>query len=227
MLSLHRKNFMLRVLGGAAALILLVLIPAAAARADGAYTNPFAGDNYYTGRTDMGVDFCLTKGAPIRAIGDGVVVGINRDWFDGQPYIWYQLTNGPQAGRYVYVAEQIWHLAHVGQTLQAGDVVARYAPKGTCIETGWGTSTGWTLAQTTTGYHEGQRTVAGVSFAHFLLSLGVQGPFELVPSATSARAKHKRKHKKPAHKKHPITVKVVPVPVPVPATVTGVSPVTS
>jgi hypothetical protein len=144
----------------------------------------------------MGVDFCLTKGEPIRAVGDGVVVGIIHNWFEGQPYIWYQLTDGPNAGRYVYVAEQIWHLAHVGQTLNAGDVVARYAPKGTCIETGWGTSTGWTLAQTTTGYHEGQRTVAGVGFAHFLQLVGVDGPFELVPSATGARAKHKR------HKKH-------------------------
>jgi hypothetical protein len=89
----------------------------------------------------------------------------------------------------------------VGQVLHAGDVVARYAPKGSCIETGWATSAGWTLAQSTTGYKEGQRTVAGVSFARFLQSLGVEGPFELVPSATSARAKHKKPHKKHAVKK--------------------------
>ncbi len=195
MLSPHRKNFVLRALAAAATLILLVLLPAAAAGAQGAYENPFAGDTYFTGRTDMGVDFCLSKGEPIRAIGDGVVVGVNRDWFEGEPYLWYQLTDGPDAGRYVYVAEQIWHLAHVGQVLHTGDVVARFAPRGTCIETGWGTSSGWTLAQTTTGYTEGERTVAGVSFAHFLISLGVQGPFELVSSATSARAKHKRHHK--------------------------------
>jgi hypothetical protein len=223
MLSLHRKNFMLRVLGGAAALILFVLIPATAAHADGVYTNPFAGDTYYVGRTDMGVDLCLSKGEPIRAIGDGVVTGIMHNWFEGQPYIWYQLTDGPNAGRYVYVAEQIWHLAHVGQVLKKGDIVARYAAKGTCIETGWSASSGWTMAQATTGYHEGQRTVSGVAFAHFLMSLGVQGQFELVPSATSAR-KHKR-HKKRPSKKHPTTVKVVPVAVPLPATTTGVSPV--
>jgi hypothetical protein len=222
MLSLNRKNFMLRVLGCAAALILFVLIPATAAHAQGAYVNPLDGDTYFTGRTDMGVDFCLSKGEPIRAIGDGIVVGIDRDWFDGQPYIWYQLTDGPNAGRYVYVAEQIWHLAHVGQVLKAGDLVARYAPKGTCIEMGWGTSTGWTLAQATTGYHEGQRTVAGVSFAHFALSLGVQGPFELVPSATSAR-KHKRKpHKKPAHHHPPATQPLVTQP----PVIVGVSPTT-
>jgi hypothetical protein len=206
MLSLNRKNLTLRVLACTAALILSILIPATAAHAQGAYTNPLAGDNYYTGRTDMGIDFCLAKGEPVRAIGNGVVVGIMHNWFEGQPYIWYQLTDGPNAGRYVYVAEQIWHLAHVGQVLHAGDPVARYAPKGTCIEMGWGTASGWTLAQATTGYHEGQRTVAGVQFAHFLLSLGVQGPFELVPSATSARAKHRPKHhKKPVHHKQPAT----------------------
>jgi hypothetical protein len=201
MLSLHGKNFVLRVLVCAAALISFVLIPAAGAKAQGVYQNPFAGDTYYTGRTDMGVDLCLSKGEPIRAIGDGVVVGIMRNWYAGQPYVWYQLTGGPDAGRYVYVAEQIWHLARVGQVLQAGDVVARYAPKGSCIETGWSTSGGWTLAQSTTGYTEGQRTVAGVSFAHFLQSLGVQGPFELVPSATTARNKHKKPHKKHTVKK--------------------------
>ena len=53
---------------------------------------------------------------------------------------------------------------------------------GTCIETGWAVSDGWTLAQVTTGYHEGQVTRAGVSFARFLMSLGVQGNFELGPS---------------------------------------------
>jgi hypothetical protein len=200
MLSLHRKNNLLRVLACTAALISFLLIPATEANAQAVYQNPFAGENYYTGRTDMGVDLCLTKGEPIRAIGDGVVVGIMRNWYAGQPFIWYQLTSGPYAGRYVYVAEQIWHLAHVGQVLQAGDVVARYSPRGTCIETGWGTSSGWTLAQSTTGYKEGQRTVAGVSFARFLQSLGVEGPFELVPSATSARAKHKKPHKKHAVK---------------------------
>ncbi len=196
MLSLHRKNNVLRVLACAAALISIVLIPAASANAQAAYQNPFAGESYYTGRTDMGVDLCLEKGEPIRAIGDGVVVGIMHDWYAGQPYLWYQLTGGPYAGRYVYIAEQIWHLAHVGQVLHAGDVVARYAPKGSCIETGWSASSGWTLAQSTTGYKEGQRTVAGVAFARFLQSLGVQGPFELVPSATDARAKKHKKHRK-------------------------------
>jgi len=156
------------------------------------YVNPLGGDEYITGRTDMGVDFCLTKGEPIRALGDGVVVGISPDWFRHQPYLWYQLLDGPYAGHYVYIAEQITRLARVGTQVTTGQPLAYYKKSGTCIETGWSAGDGSTLAQATTGYKEGQVTVGGVSFAHFLISLGVQGPFELTPSPT------KHKHSKPA-----------------------------
>ena len=80
------------------------------------YVDPLGGDRYITGRTDMGVDFCLAPGEPIRALGDGVVVGIWPDWFRQQPYIWCWL-DGPYAGRYVYVAEQIRRLARIGTQL--------------------------------------------------------------------------------------------------------------
>jgi hypothetical protein len=146
------------------------------------YVNPLGGDQYSTARTDMGVDFCLTPGEPIRAMGDGVVLGISPDWWKHQPYIWYQLLDGPDAGRYVYVAEQITRLAHVGADVSAGKPLAYYERTGTCIETGWSAANGRTLAQATTGYTEGQVTVAGVSFAHFLVALGVRGPFELTPT---------------------------------------------
>jgi hypothetical protein len=169
------------------------------AQAAAAYQNPFVGDQPYVDRTDMGVDVCLSPGDPIRAVGNGVVVGIMKNWFEKQPYIWYQLTSGPYAGRYVYLAEQIKHLAPIGTTLQAGDVVARYAGKGTCIEMGWSAASGATLAQATTGYTEGQVTVAGVSFARFLMSVGVQGNFELVPTnprTAAAKASKGRRHKR-------------------------------
>jgi hypothetical protein len=160
------------------------------------YQNPFTGEQPYVGRTDMGVDLCLTPGDPIRAIGDGVVTGIMRNWAGREPYVWYQLTNGQYAGRYVYVAEQITGLPRIGQTLHRGDVIARYAKKGTCIETGWSIADGETQAQATTGYTEGEVTVAGVSFARLLISLGVQGVFELVP-AHATRVKPGKKH--PTH----------------------------
>jgi hypothetical protein len=179
---------------GATALLVGLLVPAAHAQA-AAYLNPFAGEQPYVGRTDMGVDLCLYPGNPIRAVGDGVVVGIQKNWSQGQPYLWYQLTDGPDAGQYVYVAEQINRLARVGQTLKAGDVVARYANHGTCIETGWSEADGETVAQATTGYTEGEVTKAGISFAHVLISLGVQGMFELsAPKSQTARTKRTPKH---------------------------------
>jgi hypothetical protein len=179
-----------------AVLLAALALPALPAHAGAAYQNPFAGDDYYVGRTDMGVDLCLTPGAPIRAVGDGVVVGIFRDWSERQPYIWYQLTSGPDAGRFIYVAEQIDQLARVGQTLQAGDVVARYARKGTCIETGWSAADGATLAQVTTGYQEGDVTAAGISFARFLIATGVEGQFELAAPKSQAAARHRHPAKR-------------------------------
>jgi hypothetical protein len=186
-----RLRLSLSGLTGLLAVSALMTAAPAAAQAPSGYQSPFAGDSYFVGRTDQGVDVCLSHKEPIRAVGDGVVTGIIPNWYAGQPYIWYQLTNGPMAGRYVYVAEQIKHLAHVGQELHTGQVVARYARRGSCIETGWSSSDGATLAQATTGYTEGQVTPAGVSFARFLMSLGVQGTFELHPTPEHA---HRRKH---------------------------------
>jgi hypothetical protein len=180
----------------AATLAAVLAAGAAGARASTPYQNPFTGEQPYVGRTDMGVDLCLTPGDPIRAIGDGVVTGIMRNWAGRQPYVWYELTSGPYAGRYVYVAEQITGLPRIEQTLQSGDVIARYAKKGTCLETGWGTADGETQAQATTCYAEGEVTVAGVSFARLLISLGVQGVFDLVP-AHATRVKPGKKH--PTH----------------------------
>ena len=163
------------------------------------YVDPLGGDRYITKRTDMGVDFCLAPGEPIRALGDGVVVGIWPDWFRQQPYIWYQLLDGPYAGRYVYVAEQIRRLARIGTQLTTGQPLAYYRKSGTCLETGWSAANGSTLAHVTTGYTEGQVTPSGVSFAHFLSSLGVQGPFEFTPTPV----KHKHP-KRPIHQPSPV-----------------------
>jgi hypothetical protein len=174
----HRK--LRRIVCTAAPAAVLMVLPGAASAAS-RYVSPFSTGDYYVGRTDMGVDVCLSPGDPIGAVGDAVVVGVSRDWYKQQPYIWYRLTRGPYAGRFVYIAEQISHLARVGQTLHAGQPLARFASRGTCIEMGWGAADGATLAQATTGYHEGEVTPAGVSFARFLIATGVQGTFELHP----------------------------------------------
>ena len=156
------------------AALIATLAPARADAALSRYVSPLGRDKYVTGRIDMGVDFCLRPGAPIRALGDGVVVGISLGWFIQQPYLWYRLLDGRYAGRYVYVAEQIRNLPRLGARIKAGQPLAHYAPRGTCIEMGWSAANGATLAQATTGYYEGQVTPAGVSFARFLRSLGVR-----------------------------------------------------
>lgn len=178
------------------------------------YRNPFSAARTVTvGRTDMGVDVCLTPGDPILALGDGIVAGIARRWFKGQPYLWYELTSGPDAGRYVYVAEQVVLLAQPGQTVAAGEVIGTYAGRGTCLETGWSTATGATLAQASTGYREGQVTPAGVSFARFLGSLGVSGSFELVPTpASTPRAAPRARRRVTTRVRRPAQVRVPPRP---------------
>lgn len=197
---------------------MLAALSLAAPAVASAYGSPFDGQPV-VGRTDMGIDFCLTPGDPIRAVGNGTVIGIMPNWYAGQPYIWYQLSGGPQAGEYVYVAEQIDHLARVGQTLHAGDVIARYARHGSCLETGWSIADGETLAQATTGYTDGQATQAGVSFARFLITLGVRGQFELtVPNSQVSRVRTATTPKR--HRRH----RPVPTPTPTPAPVRAPTP---
>lgn len=153
----------------------LMLAPAQTqAQAAAAYVNPLAGDHPVLSRIDMGIDICLSRSQPIRAVGSGVVTGIERNWYRHQPYLWYRLTSGRYAGHYIYVAEQVTQLARVGQSVRGGQIIARYARTGTCMEIGWAVANGRTLAQATTGYKEGQVTAAGKSFARFLASLGVR-----------------------------------------------------
>ncbi|MEO8969057.1 MAG: hypothetical protein ABI355_15510 [Solirubrobacteraceae bacterium] len=201
---------------------LVAVFALAAPAAAAAYENPFLGASPIVGRTDMGVDVCLSPGDPIRAIGSGTVVGIMRDWYAGQPYIWYQLSSGPQVGQFVYVSEQIDHLARIGQTLQAGEVIARYAKSGSCLETGWSMADGETQAQATTGYKDGQVTAAGVSFARFLLGLGVTGQFQLsVPQTQTSRATTTKRHRK--HRATPAPV-AAPRPAPAPTAAPAPTP---
>lgn len=136
------------------------------------YVNPLPG--FTKGRTDQGVDYSAKAGTPIRAIGNGKVLGIEPNWFQGQPYVYYRLTDGPQAGKVVYVAEQITPQVKPGQTVRAGQRIGVYAPSGTGIETGFGTASGATQARVTSGYSEGQETPAGVQARKFLASLGAR-----------------------------------------------------
>jgi hypothetical protein len=123
-------------------------------------------------RTDQGVDAQMPVGAPILAPGTVKILAIEPDWYAGQPLVYFELLDGPDAGRVQYVAEQITKIAPAGAILQRGQPIARYASTGTSIEYGWSTPNGITLAKATTGYEEGQVTPAGRSIREWLNNLG-------------------------------------------------------
>jgi hypothetical protein len=123
-------------------------------------------------RTDQGVDASMPVGAPILAPCTVKVLAIIPGWYAGQPLVYFELLDGPDAGRVQYVAEQITDIAPAGSILAQGRPIARYAASGTSIEYGWSTLNGVTLAKATTGYEEGQVTPAGQSMRVWLNSLG-------------------------------------------------------
>jgi hypothetical protein len=123
-------------------------------------------------RTDQGVDAVMPVGAPILAPSPVKILAIIPGWYAGQPLVYFELLNGPDAGRVQYVAEQITDIARPGSYLQQGQAIARFAKQGTAIEYGWSTPNGTTLAVATTGYEEGQVTPAGRAIRDWLNSLG-------------------------------------------------------
>ena len=142
-------------------------------KSNATYINPL---RYVTswGRTDQGVDAAMPVGAPILAPSRVKILAIIPDWFPPQPLVYFELLDGPDAGRVQYVAEQITNIAPPGSILQQGQPIARYAPTGTFIEYGWSTLNGVTLAKATTGYQEGQVTPAGLAIRAWLNSLGAK-----------------------------------------------------
>lgn len=124
------------------------------------------------GRTDQGVDAVMPVGAPILAPSTIKVLAIIPGWYAGQPLVYFELLDGPDAGKVQYVAEQITNIAPVGSILRQGQTIAVFAASGTAIEYGWATLTGQTLARATTGYTEGQITPAGQAIRAWLNSVG-------------------------------------------------------
>lgn len=128
-------------------------------------------------RTDQGVDATMPVGAPILAPCAVKILAIEPGWYSGQPLVYWELLQGPDAGKVQYVAEQITGIAKPGSILQQRQPIARFARSGTGIEFGWSTPSGVTLAVATTGYEEGQITPAGRSIRAWLNALGAHaGP---------------------------------------------------
>ena len=106
--------------------------------------NPLADAKVTPERIDQGVDY--GGSGPLRALGDGKItyVGTSGTGWPGA-FVEYQLTDGSQAGRYVYYAEGINPAPglHVGQTIQAGQPIAQIvAGDSSGIEIGWGAGIG-------------------------------------------------------------------------------------
>jgi hypothetical protein len=135
------------------------------------YINPLPYVNHWE-RTDQGVDANMPVGAPILAPCRIKVLAIEPGWYLNQPLVYFELLEGPDAGRVQYVAEEITSIAPPGSFLDKGQVIARYAAAGTGLEYGWSTLNGITLARATSGYEEGQITPAGRWIRAWLNALG-------------------------------------------------------
>jgi hypothetical protein len=111
--------------------------------APGQHANPFAHTRNLTPqRIDMGVDY--DGQGEIDAIGDAHITfastRIGGGWVCSTPTnggIVYQLDDGPDQGKWVYVAEDVIPTVTAGVTVHAGQPIATFAPPGGtgCIET--------------------------------------------------------------------------------------------
>jgi hypothetical protein len=92
-------------------------------------------------RIDEGVDFGGT--GPVYALGDAVVTsaGENAGW-PGGGWITYQLTDGPDKGLMVYLAEDVTATVRAGQHVTPATVIANMFNGGDGIETGWAQQSG-------------------------------------------------------------------------------------
>jgi murein DD-endopeptidase MepM/ murein hydrolase activator NlpD len=128
-------------------------------------------------RIDEGVDFFGS--GQIYALGDAVITNAssNSGW-PGGGWITYQLTDGPDAGLMVYVAEDVTPTVQVGQHVSSSTVIADMFAGASGIETGWAQPSGVSAESELPeagGIGAGGPfpTRVGVSFDEVLMSLGV------------------------------------------------------
>ncbi len=153
------------------------------------YVNPLAAVvALQPSRIDMGVDY--SGAGPVRAIGRARIV-LASDRLTGPEGCWgktcvpapgdlivYRLLDGPFAGRYVYVVENITIAVHAGQVVRAGQRVAVLHDASPNLEMGWALGRGaWTLAaarghQCACADPGGWSSIEGRNFNAFMVWLG-------------------------------------------------------
>jgi len=157
--------------------------------APGQYANPLAHARNVVGqRIDMGVDYDGT--GPIDAIGNAHVTfagtHIGGGWTCSTSVnggVVYQLTDGSDQHKYVYVTEDVTPTVKTGQTVRAGQPIATFASAGAsgCIEIGWASGPGPSpIALQDGGFQDGSgcaawRTAAGDNMSDLIHALG--GPY--------------------------------------------------
>jgi hypothetical protein len=143
------------------------------------YSNPLrAVAGLIPERVDMGVDF--GGSGPVYPLGDAVITnatGSSSGW-PGGGWITYRLTDGPDAGLMVYVAEDVQPTVAVGQVVTPSTVIATMYNGGTGIETGWAmpdAASAESQLPEAGGIGGGGPfpTMVGLSFDNLLRSLGV------------------------------------------------------
>ena len=149
-------------------------------------------------RIDMGVDF--GGSGPVYALGNAVITNAsgNEAGWPGGGWITYKLTDGPDAGLMVYLAEDVTPTVQVGQHVSSATVIGTMFAGGGGIETGWAQQSGLSaesqLAEAGgVGGNGPFPTRIGLSFEELLQSLGAptapnrtQAPFGLLPPAYPA-----------------------------------------
>ena len=145
----------------------------------GPYSNPLrAVTGLVPERVDMGVDF--GGSGPVYPIGDAVITNATGDssGWPGGGWITYRLTDGPDAGLVVYVAEDVTPTVAVGEAVTPSTVIANMYNGSDGIETGWAMPDGASSESEMPeagGIGGGGPfpTMVGLSFENLLLSLGV------------------------------------------------------
>jgi hypothetical protein len=143
------------------------------------YRNPLRGINgLLPERIDMGVDF--GGSGPVYALGNAVITNAegNSAGWPGGGWITYRLTDGPDAGLMVYVAEDVTPTVQAGQHVSSSTVIADMFSGGDGIETGWAQPDGASAESQlpAAGSISGDGpfpTKVGLNFEELLQNLGV------------------------------------------------------
>ena len=156
-----------------------VAAPASGSPSQALYSNPLrAVTALIPERVDMGVDFAGS--GPVYPLGDGVITGAtgSSPGWPGGGWITYRLTDGPDAGLMVYVAEDVQPTVSAGEVVTPATVIANMYDGGTGIETGWAMPDGASAESQLPeagGIGGGGPfpTMVGLSFENLLRGLGV------------------------------------------------------